>query len=354
MPIEKEATKFSIPSTLTSYIAENNTSSSFWSALTIRMQTESYEKGQNFDMRSFKANIFTISTVRDFINNTVADFNFYISALANGDYYLFYDWGVVYITSYAKSPGNISIMGDPNEIQKWIDTYPVWKDDKSKVNVDWCYKGTDGIQKLLVQVPVIPILEAAFPWIKKPISEYINHFNNSPANVLILIGIPGTGKTTLIKNILTSCDVGQESVAMVTYDEELLYHDVFFCTFMGSDSIQYMVIEDADNLLSSRTEGNNLMRKFLNIGDGLTTVQNKKIIFSTNLPNVHDIDNALLRPGRCFDVLQFRALNYEESQAVLLEAGKEKELDPLRCYTLAELVADTEYLPPETNFGFTQ
>lgn len=344
---------FSMPTELTSHISEGIQTSAFWSGLCLRMQIAAYENKQNLDLRFLKTNIFTIETVRDYIK-TISGYNFFITTGANGDYCLFYDWGVVAITSYTLT-GEVVLWGDPIEVQKWLDTHPLWKVDSSTVNVDWCFRERDNIQKLQVNVKITPILESAYPWIEKPIREYIDRFNQSTANVLIMIGVAGTGKTTLIKNILASQNRGyQDSVAMLTYDEELLYHDAFFCTFMGANNVHYMVIEDADNLLLNRTEGNNLMRKFLNIGDGLTTVGNKKIIFSTNLPNVHDIDNALLRPGRCFDVLQFRSLNYDESQAVLLEAGKKKELDPLRSYTLAELVADTEYVPPETKFGFTQ
>jgi ATP-dependent 26S proteasome regulatory subunit len=36
--------------------------------------------------------------------------------------------------------------------------------------------------------------------------------------------------------------------------------------------------------------------------DGVGRAQGRKIIFTTNLRNVHDIDSALLRPGRCFAV----------------------------------------------------
>jgi hypothetical protein len=33
------------------------------------------------------------------------------------------------------------------------------------------------------------------------------------------------------------------------------------------------------------------------------------MIFSTNLPSIRDIDSALIRPGRCFDILEFKPLS---------------------------------------------
>jgi len=78
-----------------------------------------------------------------------------------------------------------------------------------------------------------------------------------------------------------------------------------------------MVLEDADSFLSSRSKsGNTVMHKFLNVGDGLLSTRGKKIVFSTNLPSTRDIDDALLRVGRCFDVLKFRGLTEQEVKRI--------------------------------------
>src|SRR5258708_22240109 len=49
-----------------------------------------------------------------------------------------------------------------------------------------------------------------------------------------------------------------------------------------------------------RANGNLHLHRFLAIADGVVRAQGRKILFTTNLPNVGDIDEALLRPGRCF------------------------------------------------------
>lgn len=43
----------------------------------------------------------------------------------------------------------------------------------------------------------------------------------------------------------------------------------------------------------------------------------RKILFTTNLPNVHDIDPALMRPGRCFATLHTRALTPTEGTRLI-------------------------------------
>ena len=53
------------------------------------------------------------------------------------------------------------------------------------------------------------------------------------------------------------------------------------------------------------------------IADGVVRAQNRKIIFTTNLPNIGSIDDALLRPGRCFATIQMRPLARRETDAVL-------------------------------------
>ena len=53
------------------------------------------------------------------------------------------------------------------------------------------------------------------------------------------------------------------------------------------------MIEDADHLLMARANGNVDLHRFLAIADGVVRAQGRKIIFTTNLPNVGDIDDAL-------------------------------------------------------------
>jgi ATP-dependent 26S proteasome regulatory subunit len=138
----------------------------------------------------------------------------------------------------------------------------------------------------------------------------------SNASILLLIGPPGTGKTTFIRGFLQHTN----SSAVVTYDASILEKDYVFANFIEGDK-SVMVMEDADMFLKSRKEGNTMMHKFLNVGDGLVTTRNKKMIFSTNLPSIKDIDPALVRPGRCYDILHFGELNQDEAEKLATKAG---------------------------------
>ena len=88
------------------------------------------------------------------------------------------------------------------------------------------------------------------------------------------------------------------------------------------------VVEDADHLLKPRADGNQHLHRFLTIADGVVRSQGRKLIFSTNLPNVGDLDDALIRPGRCFARLHLRHLTDAEAHALAEEiaAGNTEKL----------------------------
>jgi hypothetical protein len=177
--------------------------------------------------------------------------------------------------------------------------------------IEWIY-GSDGNS---VNVPLnrarLPV-EEMYPFLNgESLGSYYDRYMASSANILLLIGPPGTGKTTFIRGLLAH----RECSAIVTYDAQILEKDGFFARFIEDDA-EVMVLEDSDAFLKSRSDGNTMMHRFLNVGDGLVTTKGKKMIFSTNLPSIRDIDSALIRPGRCFDIVTFDSLNVEQANSL--------------------------------------
>lgn len=103
---------------------------------------------------------------------------------------------------------------------------------------------------------------------------------------------------------------------MYTGDTRAFESDNIFVSFI-TGSHDAFVVEDADHLLTSRSSGNLDLHRFLAIADGVVRAQGRKILFTTNLPNVHDIDPALMRPGRCFATLHTRSLTPAEGSRLI-------------------------------------
>lgn len=170
--------------------------------------------------------------------------------------------------------------------------------------IEWIYGADGGSVNVPLNRDRLPV-EEMYPFLNgETLDSYYDRYMKSSANILLLIGPPGTGKTTFIRGLLAH----RNCSAIVTYDAGILEKDGFFARFIEDDA-EVMVLEDSDTFLKSRSDGNTMMHRFLNVGDGLVTTKGKKMIFSTNLPSIRDIDSALIRPGRCFDILEFKPLS---------------------------------------------
>jgi hypothetical protein len=191
-----------------------------------------------------------------------------------------------------------------------------------------------------------------YPYIGN-VDTFIEDYMNSTSNVLILTGEPGTGKSTFINYLLHKT----KSSCYVAYDEAVMRQDGFFIDFM-SDDAEVMILEDADIILRSRIKDNNkIMSKILNISDGILSLKHKKFIFTANIEEIDEIDKAISRPGRCYDIVNFRSLTRLEGQKAAVAMGIELEFDKSE-YTVAEIYnnkrnSDTiKSLVPKQKVGF--
>jgi hypothetical protein len=110
--------------------------------------------------------------------------------------------------------------------------------------IEWVY-GADGNS---VNVPLnrdrLPV-EEMYPFLNgESLGDYYDRYMESSANILLLIGPPGTGKTTFIRGLLAH----RNCSAIVTYDAGILEKDGFFAKFIEDDA-EVMVLEDSDAFL---------------------------------------------------------------------------------------------------------
>lgn len=180
--------------------------------------------------------------------------------------------------------------------------------------IDWHFTSAHGgLSNVAVdELADSELLDEAYPTLG-PLKHLIEAYLRSRDTVLVVQGPPGTGKTRLVRAILAAMSRRKADSAKIMYtaDRRALGGDEIFIEFI-TGSHDAFVVEDADHILTPRADGNDNLHRFLCIADGVVRALGRKIIFTTNLPNIGDIDEALVRPGRCFAVLRTRNLERPE------------------------------------------
>jgi hypothetical protein len=168
------------------------------------------------------------------------------------------------------------------------------------------------------------LLDEAYPMLGEPVASFIHRYLRARETVLVLQGPPGTGKTRLVRAILAALSrrKGDSAQVLYTADRRTLENDEIFIEFI-TGAHDAFVVEDADHVLCARASGNRDLHRFLAVAVGVVRALGRKIIFTTNLPNVGDIDAALLRPGRCFAMLRTRALDRSEAERLVYRVYSE-------------------------------
>lgn len=195
--------------------------------------------------------------------------------------------------------------------------------------------------KAVVRTEVLDdeILPAAYPYIPD-LEAWIDGYLESDEQVLLLMGKPGTGKTRLMRHIIRSYrhKLGRMLRVAFTSEDKVLESSPLFLDYTSAKSgLDMLVLEDIDFNLQSRKEGNTFMYKLLSASEGLLRVQRRKILLSTNLASVGEIDEALTRPGRCFDVVNTRLLTTAEAQLLMQQIGGSLPEEGKGEWSLAEL-----------------
>jgi len=192
-----------------------------------------------------------------------------------------------------------------------------------RIDVNWYYMGgNENVgNRTLTEELCETVHQEAYPYLGD-LDVFVRGYLESESSVLLMMGTQGTGKTRLIRYIVQEAgrDKDEQLSVVYTSDMRALSEESMFIDFKCGES-NMMVLEDIDDLLVSRRNGNPVVHKFLASSDGFVAARHKKIILSTNL-FVKDIDEALIRPGRCYACIETRPLSAKEASVLALKLGK--------------------------------
>lgn len=209
---------------------------------------------------------------------------------------------------------------------------------------------------------------AFYPYLNGGVEALISDFIASDETVLILMGEPGTGKSTAISSAIINLNlfpIYAKKTEVITRDDfiskmfsisddfmeksmiannekqdrSLLFKDSSFFSQMAvtpripqpvvidngkkPPMFPILVVEDGDEMLKPRSKGNKQMPELLNETDGVGSAITRKIIITTNLTDKTKIEPALWRDGRQYlgEPLHFRLLTPMEAIEARAAAG---------------------------------
>ena len=168
----------------------------------------------------------------------------------------------------------------------------------------------------------------------KPVLEDVKKFLNERKSGLILLrGIVGTGKTNLIRHLITTFP---KNYVLVTNTLASHLASPEFISFMLDHKNSVFILEDCEQILMARDQNiSSAIANILNMSDGLMSdIFNVKFICTFNA-DIDKIDDAILRKGRCFANYEFKPLCKEKTKALLEKQNI--HIDDPQPMTLAEI-----------------
>jgi hypothetical protein len=175
------------------------------------------------------------------------------------------------------------------------------------------------------------------------IKTWAEDFKARNNKLVLLHGVPGSGKTNYIKYILNSI-TSSKKIYIPPYLVNSMADPAFF-PIIKREKESIIIIEDAEKILINREDSadNSIISILLNLCDGIMAdVLNFKIIATFNTDE-DKIDAALKRKGRMFLKYKFDSLSEEKTKHLFNKLYG--EAPPKKKMTLAEIYND------ENEFG---
>lgn len=197
-------------------------------------------------------------------------------------------------------------------------------------------KGDDGLELKSMDVKRTKLdlnlfYEDDFIEIDATIRKRLN--KNNDKGIVLLHGLPGTGKTTYLRNLVSRI---KKKVMFLSPGMAGSLTDPNFVQLLIDNPNSVIVIEDAENILMDRRmNSSNAVSSLLNISDGLLSdFLNVQLICTFN-SSLTMVDSALMRKGRLIAKYEFGKLSVEKSRTLSQHFGYDQPIN--EAMTVAEI-----------------
>ena len=221
---------------------------------------------------------------------------------------------------YSKVAVNITYVNTTtrdNLVGALLDAGLTKKTKPDKLEIGFGFPSTNGVRidsRFIDKMPLSSVKNNYTPAVFSKCMEVISRVKESQHGLVLLSGPVGTGKTYMIKAMLTEME--ERTPIICVPARQFLTQVQLLTDTIVKYKKSIVILEDLGDLLSveASSEHAETRANLLNISEGLLSLVGDTVLVFTFNHAMEKIDPAVTRPGRCLGAVEFGKLPYEQVQ----------------------------------------